>query len=234
MAKKKLFLVLDCETAEEVDVNPLPYDVGYAICDRYGNIYLERSFVIADIFLDLKESMQSAYYHEKIPRYWTEIQSGQRTLTTFWNVWRTIKQDLKNYGISTVCAYNCHFDRMALNNLVRYCTKSKYRWFFPWGTQFNCIWNEACQLLLARRSYIQFALKNDLVSPSGNIATSAEATFRYLTKQIDFLESHTGLEDVRIEVQIMAECYRQKKKMDKEINRLCWKIPQQKRKELGL
>ena len=226
--------MLDCETTEGVDTNPLPYDLGYAVCNRYGDIFLERSYVIADIFLDLKESMQSAYYKEKIPNYWDEIHSGQRILTPFWNVYDTFRKDMKDYKVNTVCAYNMNFDRTALNNLIRYCTKSKYRWFFPFGTEFNCIWNMACQMLLARRSYIQFALKNNLISPSGNIMTSAEATFKYLTKQIEFIESHTGLEDVHIEIDIMKKCYAQKKKMDKSINRLCWKLPQQKRKEMGL
>lgn len=234
MSKRKYFLVVDTETAEGVDTNPLPYDIGYAIADRHGNIYLERSFVVADVFLDLKESMQSAYYAEKIPRYWEDIKQGKRTLTPMWNVYKTMQQDIKDYGISTVCAYNMSFDRTALNNLIRYCSKSKRRFWFPFGMTYNCIWHEACQMLLARRSYIQFALKNNLVSSSGNLQTSAEATFKYLTKQAEFLESHTGLEDVKIEVDIMAKCYAQKKKMDKSINRLCWKIPQKKRKELGL
>ena len=234
MSKQKHFLVLDVETCEGVDTNPIPYDLGYVVCNKWGEIYVARSFVIADIFLDLKESMQSAYYASKIDKYWEDIKKGTRTLTPFWNVWKTVRQDMKDFSISTICAYNCSFDRQALNNLIRYCTKSKYRYFFPFGTTYNCIWSMACQLLLARKSYIKFALKNGMVSPSGNLQTSAEATYRYLTKQANFDEAHTGLEDVLIETEIMAMCYRQKKKMDKSINRLCWRLPQVKRKELGL
>ena len=51
---------------------------------------------------------------------------------------------------------------------------------------------------------------------------------------IDFEESHTGLEDVKIEVAIMAECYRKHQKMDRAINAACWRIPQRKKKELEL
>ena len=232
MSRKKYYLVLDVETAEDVDTNPLPYDLGYAICDKRGNIELQRSFVIADIFLDLKTSMQSAYYHEKIPKYWDDIKAGKRTLTTFWKVWDTVRQDIKDYKIDTVCAYNAGFDRKALNNLIRYCTKSKYRWFFPYGIEFNCIWHMACQVLMARPTYINFCLKNELYSKSNNIMTSAECAYKYITWQTDFEESHTGLEDVKIEIEIMKYCYRQKKKMDKGINRLCWRIPQIKRKEI--
>ena len=47
-----------------------------------------------------------------------------------------------------------------------------------------------------------------------------------MTQNPNFEEKHTGLEDVKIEVQIMARCFRQHKKMDKGINRLCWRTPQ--------
>lgn len=234
MSRKKLFLVVDVETAEDTDTNPLPYDIGYAVADRKGNIYLERSFIVADIFLDLADSMKSAYYAKKIPHYWEDIKAGKRTLAPMWNIYKIMRNDMRAYRIDTVCAYNMSFDREALNNLVRYCSKSRKRYWFPFGTTFNCIWSMACQMLLARRSYIQFALKNGLVSNAGNLQTSAEATFKYLTKQVEFIESHTGLEDVKIEVDIMAKCYAQKKRMDKSINRMCWRLPQNKRKELGL
>ena len=71
-------------------------------------------------------------------------------------------------------------------------------------------------------------------SEAGNIQTSAENCYKFLTNSIDFVESHTGLEDVEIEVAIMAECYKKHKKMSKKINPACWRIPQRKRKELEL
>lgn len=75
--KKEMYLVIDTETCNSVD-EPLPYDVGYAICDRNGNIALERSFVVAETFLDMKDVMKSAYYAEKIPKYWEDIKNGKR------------------------------------------------------------------------------------------------------------------------------------------------------------
>ena len=55
-----------------------------------------------------------------------------------------------------------------------------------------------------------------------------EAVYAYMTKNADFDESHTGLADVLIETEIMAKCFAQHKKMDKSINRSCWRIPQKK------
>lgn len=229
--KKEYLMVLDTETCNTLE-QPLPYDIGYAICDRQGNIYLERSFVVADIFLDLAETMKSAYYAEKIPQYWEDLKSGKREMRTFWNIRKTMMADMKKYKVKKVGAYNMGFDKRALNNLIRYCSKSFLRWFFPFGTEFFCIWNMACTTLLNRNCYINFALQNGLVSSVGNIKTSAESAYRFIKNELDFDESHTGLEDVKIEIEIMAECFRQKKKMETAINPACWRNVQRKRMEV--
>lgn len=231
MREREYFIVLDTETANSVK-EPLPYDIGYAICDRQGKIYEMRSYVVAEIFLDHEDLMQSAYFAEKIPNYWSDIRSGKRELKTIYNIRRQIKQDMEEYGITKVGAYNMGFDKKALNNDIRYITKSLVRWFFPYGTEFFCIWHMACTTILNRPSYIKFALENGFVSEAGNIQTSAECAYRYLINDAEFIEEHTGLEDVLIEVAIMAYCYRQHKKFENSINSLCWRIVQQKRKEL--
>lgn len=225
--KKEYFLIIDTETANTVE-EPLPYDIGYCIADRTGKIYLERSFVVADIFLDMQDLMETAYYKEKIPKYWKEIQSGQRTLKTMYNIRKIMIEDIKKYNVKRVCAYNADFDRKALNNLIRYVTKSRFRWFLPFGLEWVCIWNMACQVILDSNVYRKFAEKNGLVKESGNYHTSAEACYKYIKNKIDFVEDHTGLEDVKIETDIFAKCFAKHKKMDMNINRLCWRIPQKK------
>lgn len=230
--QKELYLVLDTETCNTIE-QPLPYDIGWAICDRYGNVIVERSFVVAEVFLDMKDVMQSAYYAEKIPCYWEDIKQGSRTIKRMWDIRKTMKEDIKNFHIKKVCAYNMAFDKRALNNLIRYVSKSFMRWWFPFGVEFICIWHCACQVLLNRKSYIDFAIKNGLVNENtDNIQTSAESAYKYITKNIEFAENHTGLEDVRIEIEIMRECFRQHKKMDTKINPACWRMVQTKRKEL--
>ena len=231
--KKEMFLVIDTETANTIE-QPLPYDIGYVICDRYGNIMVERSFVVAEIFLDHKEMMKSAYFAEKLPKYWEDIKNGTREIKSIFNIRKQIKADMKEWNVRKVGAYNMGFDKRALNNVIRYCSKSLVRWFFPFGTEFFCIWHMACQTILNSATYIKFAMQNGLVSDKNNILTNAEGCYKFLTKQIDFIESHTGLEDVKIEIEIMAKCFSTHKKMDKKINSACWRLPQKKRKEMEL
>lgn len=223
--KKKYYLVLDVETANTTD-DPLVYDLGFVVADRQGNIYEAESLVIADIFVDEADLMETAYYHEKLPRYREDLKNGSRTMTTLAHAKFMIRDLMEKYDIDTVCAYNASFDSRALNVTSRYVTKSKYRYFLPYGTEINCIWHMACQVLCTQKGYRKFCEQNGFVSPSGNLQTSAEVVYRYMTKDTDFDESHTGLEDVIIETAIMKKCYDQHKKMDKSINRLCWRIPQ--------
>ena len=231
--KKELYLVIDTETCNSIE-QPLPYDIGYAICDRYGNIFLKRSFVVAEMFIDRQDLMQSAYFAEKIPQYWEDIKQGKRKVRTLWQIRKTLHKDMKDFKVKKVGAYNMGFDKRALNNITRYATKSWCRWFFPFGTEYFCIWNMACQVILNSSSYVKYALKYNLVSEKDNILTSAECCYKFLKKNIDFLESHTGLEDVEIEIEIMAKCFSTHKKMNKEIYSACWRLPQRKRKELEL
>lgn len=235
--RRKYFLVVDVETANSTE-QALTYDIGFSVCDKRGVVYESRSFAISDIFFDEKkifnnsELMNTSYYAEKLPQYFEGMRSGAWKVAPLLMVRNEIKKLMEEYNINTVCAYNCYFDKNALNNTLRYITKSSFRWFFPYGTEFYCIWNMACQTICKQKGYIKFCLENGFYSASNNMKTSAETVWAYLTREPQFEEKHTGLEDVKIEVQIMAHCFRQHKKMDKGINRLCWRTPQKDFKEM--
>lgn len=180
----------------------------------------------------MKDLMQSAYYAEKIPTYWQDVKNGNRTIKTMWNIRKQFIADMEEYNTKLVGAYNMAFDRRALNNLIRYTSKSWARWFFPYGTEFFDIWNFACSTFLNTKSYINFALENNLVSEADNIQTSAECAYKFITKNIDFIEEHKGIEDVRIEVAILTKCYNTHKKICNSVDTSCWRKVQEKRKEI--
>ena len=228
---KDYYLVLDVETANSTN-DPLVYDLGFAVCDRKGNIYEAESYVVSDIFYKETELMQTAYYHEKLPKYYEGIKEKAFKVINFYMAKKRIADLIEKYNIKAVCAYNASFDTKALNTTQRYLTNSKYRYFLPYGTEVYCIWHMACQVICTQKRYIKFCLDNGFVSENGNIKTSAETVFAYMTKNEKYEECHTGLQDVLIETQIMAKCFAQHKKMNKKINRLCWRIPQSKAKEM--
>lgn len=231
--RKTYYMVLDVETANSTQ-DALVYDLGFAIVDRKGNIYDKQSLVINNVFFDERELMQSAYYANKLPQYFKGIKNGDFKVTTLYTARKLIADYCKQYNIKTILAYNASFDTTALNTTQRYITKSKYRYFLPYGVEIGCIWAMACQTILCQKSFLRWAIDNGKVSKKGNIQTSAETVFAYLSGNKNFEESHTGLKDVEIETYIFAQCTRQHKKMSKKINRSCWRIPTKKAKELSL
>lgn len=229
--KRKFILVVDVETANSTD-DALVYDLGFAVVDKQGRIYESHSLIISDIFYKESELMQSAYYAVKIPMYLKGIEEGKFEVVNFYTARKLVLEVMKRWNINTVAAYNANFDLSALNTTLRFLTKSKMRFFFKYGTKFECIWSMACQVLYTQKSFVRFAFKNGFMSPAGNLQTSAEVGYRYLTGITEFEEDHTGLADVKIEAQIMARCLRQRKTMKRTINRYCWTIPQKVRKEM--
>ena len=226
-------LIIDTETANSVE-QPLPYDIGYAIVNlNTKEIILKRSYIVAEIFFD-KELIKGAYYAEKIPHYWDDIKSGKRKVTCICNIRKQIKEDMQKYNVSKVGAYNMGFDNRATRNDIRFITASLVKWFFPYGTEFFDIWNMACSSILNTENYINFAIRHNLISEKGFISTSAENAYRYIINDVEFSESHTGLEDVEIEIEIMFSVLTSKMEYEDKIYSACWRIPQRKRKEMEL
>ena len=230
--RKKYIMVLDIETANFLD-DAIAYDVGFAIADRKGNIYESRSLMIGEMFINHADLLQSAYYADKLPSYWKDYANGERKMTSILTAKKIVADLMRKYRVTDVFAYNASFDLNGLNRSIRYITKSKYRYFFPYGTKIHCIWNMACQTILQQKAFFKFAVENGLVKENGNVMTSAETAYRYICKDNDFTEAHTGLEDVKIETAILAKCYRQHQKMETSINRACWQLPQKKFKNFA-
>lgn len=215
-------LVIDTETCP-VDrtvegvfpSNMWVYDVGFAVVDKRGNVYETFSFMNADIFLGERELMKSAYYAEKIPMYWEQIKSGERTLTSFYNIRKCLLEVIEKYEITEIFAHNMRFDYGTLNTTQRWLTKSKYRYFFPCGMDICDTLKMARDVLGQMPTYRRFCEENGYLTKNGQLRFTAEIIFRFISKDNDFVESHTGLEDVLIEKEILAYCYKQHKKMRK-------------------
>lgn len=229
--RNKLFMLIDTETAGGLD-NPLTYDIGIKVIDRDGVVYEEISLVVHNIYAGHRELMKTAYYVDKLPKYELKLKSGERKMVSFYTARKIVHDLMEKYNTNIVYAYNMNFDKRALNNTQRFTTDNRYKYFFPFETEFRCIWSMACQVLLSRPSYIKFALKNNFISEKGNILTNAECCYRYITKDPTFEEEHQGLDDVNIEAKILLECFRQHKKMNTKPNQACWRQVQKARKEM--
>lgn len=199
------FIVLDTETANSID-DPMCYDVGFAVVDETGKVYETHSYVIADIFLDEKKMMKEAYFADKIPQYWEDIKEGKRKLRRFKTVKQILKDVCDQYQIKKIAAHNARFDYRSLSITQRWLTSSKYRYFFPYGVEIWDTLKMARKVLAKDDSFGEFCYNNNFLTKKGLRRYTAEIIYRYITNDVGFIESHTGLEDVMIEKDILVYC----------------------------
>ena len=198
------YIMLDTETTNSID-DPICYDVGFAVVDKEGAIYETHSFDVAEVFLN-EELMASAYFIEKVPQYWEDIKKGTRKLAKFNTIRKVLAETMKKYNTNIVIAHNARFDYRSTAKTQRYLTKSKYRYFLPYGTEVWDTLKMAREVLKNDVAYDNFCYDNNYVTKRGCKRFTAEILYRFFTGDNDFIENHTGLEDVTIEKVIFAEC----------------------------
>lgn len=223
--RKKYIMILDVETTNNNNNNnkfndSLVYDIGFVITDKQGKIYAKRSFIVKEIFY-WKELMSTAYYKNKLPKYYEKLKAKTIEGVTIWQARQRIKTAIEYFGITEVYAYNASFDYTSLNNTVRYLSGSACRWFFPYGTKVCDIWHIACQVLGKQKTFQWENIRNK----NNNLITNAERMFGYC-EQINFEEDHTGLEDAIVESQILSRCFKTHQTINKNINKSCWRLCQ--------
>lgn len=210
------FIVIDTETTNSLD-DPLCYDVGFAVVDILGKVYEAHSYVVADIFLD-KDLMGYAYYKEKIPQYWEDIKNGKRKLRRFKTIRNIFGDVCSQYGVKIILAHNARFDYRSLNLTQRLLTSSKYRYFFPYGTEIWDTLKMSREVLKNNDNYSTFCWNNNYLTARMVRRYTAEIIYRFLSGDNEFIENHTGLEDVLIEKDIFTFCLTEKP----EINGALW------------
>ena len=210
-------LMLDSETTNDIEC-PLCYDLGFSVVDLDEGEVIERhSYVVADVFCD-KELMATAYIIDKVPQYWVDIKNGTRMLRRWATIKAIIKEVMIQYDIDTVVAHNARFDYTSTATTQRYLTSSKWRYFFPYGTKFVCTLKMAREIFGKDNEYIAFCEEHEFLTTYKKPKLTAEVIYRYLTNDVEFVESHTGLEDVEIETVILLECI----KRNPEVDGLLW------------
>ena len=196
--RRNYIVMLDTETANDLEC-PLTYDIGWAIVDKWGTVYRKRSFINREIFFLEKDLMQSSYYAEKLPIYYKRIARGEAKVAN----WQTIKnilwQDMAEFDTKIVTAHNARFDYKSTTTTQRWLTKSKYRYFFPYGTEIWDTMKMARDVIGKMPTYRKWCELNGYICKNGQLKMTAEILYRFITNDTDFVEEHKALEDINIE-----------------------------------
>lgn len=214
--RKTYYLTIDTETANSLD-DPMMYDIGGAIHDRKGNVEETFSFIIYDVFCADRELFNTAYYAEKRPMYEQQIAAGSRKIVSIYTAKRHIAELCKKYNVKAIIAHNARFDYKSTNGTMRYISKSKVRFFLPYGIPMWDTLKMAQDTICKQKTYQRWCEANGYLQKNGKVRATAEILYRYITGNNDFIEDHTGLEDVLIEKEIFAKCMAQHKTMRKAL-----------------
>jgi len=209
LIRRKLFLLIDTETFGTF-TEPIVYDIGLAVIDKVGNVYAKYSFVVHDTFIGMAEQAATAYYANKFPQYHADIRAGRRTLLTWAEIIQIVNLLLIKWDISDITAHNAGFDCTAVNYTSRIL---RYNSFFKRHVEWWDILQMAYDTIGKQKLYKQFCQENGYMSKKNRPQLKAEVLYKYISGNNNFVEAHTGIEDVMIEKEIFAKCWRQHKPM---------------------
>lgn len=213
--RKNYYLTVDTETANGLN-DPIVYDLGGCVHDKKGNVEETFSFIIKEVFFGMKDLMQTAYYSKKIPQYLEDIKNGKRKVVSLAYAKRYINNLCKKYNTKAIIAHNARFDYRSTTKTQRYLTKSKYRFFLPYGIEIWDTMKMANDTICKQWSYKEWCYNHNYITKNGRVRKTAEILYRYISGENKFKEEHTGLEDVLIEKEIFAHCMAQHKPMRKK------------------
>lgn len=209
--RPKLYLIIDTETFGTL-TEPICYDIGMAVVDRYGKVYAKYSFVVSDTFLGMAEQAATAYYVNKFPQYHADIKNGTRKLCPFSTIRNVANALLLKWDIHDVVAHNANFDCTSVNYTARLLG---YNSFFIHHVEWWDTLQMVADTIAKQKAYINWCQVNNYMTKHKNPRPQmkVEVVYRYISGNNNFVESHTGLEDVMIEKDIFVHCMRQHKKM---------------------
>ena len=183
-------------------------NLGLMVIDETGHVYEKVSLVNEDVFFGMPQSMNEAYYADKMPQYLEDMRMGKRKILNTWQIYRKFHELCQKYDIKGVIAHNAFFDVNALNATMCYQTKSKVRYFLPWGMKIIDTLALARNTFAKDPNYMAWCVENGYMTnhkvPRPRL--TAEILYKYITGNYEFEESHTGLEDVEIEKEIFLKC----------------------------
>ena len=199
------------------------YDIGYCIHNKRGDIVLERNWLVEENFTNPKKMMGAFYAGKHFSHYARMLQDGEIRLTPWAEIVGIMRADFLAHGVNVVAAYNAGFDFRVLKQTHQSLGGEGAILQSP--VKILDIWQFACETKLSQKAYANIARSQGWISPAGNIKTGAEFAHRYCSGDLSFIEDHTALSDARIEVAILAECFKQKRRVPYGIvNAQPWRI----------
>lgn len=202
-----------------------PFDIGINVIDKTGKIIFKKSLIVEDIF-ENDVAMNSAFFKNKIPFYENKLSvfcedkdAILYQLLSIPKVLQTLNDIIKRFNCKVISAYNVSYDYDGVNNLysLKPHITNKFKRLNDLDIQKLFI-KYLIDFPKAKLNFFKWCKENDKLTSTGKFAsTTAETVYQYITKNLNFKENHTGLEDLKIEVAIYKWIIRKYKQAKKEL-----------------
>ena len=204
---KKFYMVLDCETVADARV---PYDIGWLLVDRNGQVYMRYNAWCAEVMQNetLRYLVKKDSFSKRKASFYLDAEVAP--LDTFAEIRKVTRGVIKNFN-ATVVAYNAAFDIKVLNDYSNVLIGES---FFDEDTEVWDLWNMALNTVCDSSNYVRWCIDAGFITEKGNISCSAEAVYSYLFSDKNFTEDHTALSDCEIEAKILQKVFDRKQKLE--------------------
>ena len=202
-----------------------PFDIGTNVVNESGKIVFRKSLVVEDIF-ENDIAMNSAFFKNKIPFYENKLSVFCKDkdamlyqLLSIPKVLNALNDIIKTFNCKVVSAYNVSYDYDGINNLyeLKPHITNKFKRLNDLDIQKLFI-KYLIDFPKAKNHYFKWCKENGKLTSTGKFAsTTAETVYQYITKDLDFKENHTGLEDLKIEIAIYKWIIRKYKSANKPL-----------------
>ena len=193
-------LVFDTETANLE--KPFCYNLGYVIFNTdEGKVVLKRDYVVEQVWHNTM-LFTTAYYANKREIYIGRMRARTAILDKWGYICQRLYRDIVEFEITDGYAYNCGFDEKVFEFNCEW-----FKTINPLDTiKVHDIRGYVMEKIAKTDEYKAFCEGYELFTESGNYSTTAEAVYRYVSGNTEFIEEHTALADSVIECEILTHC----------------------------
>lgn len=211
--KERYLMFIDTETIGTINMKEsvLPFEIGMKIYDtEKQKVVKEKSYIVRKFFNN-KYVMQSSFSATKYPEYIEKVANDKRyKLLSVNEISIDLAKIKEKYNIKVMVAHNGNFDKTAIARLFEdFGVKNPIAKIDLLDTM------EISKVITYSKDYANYCIANKdklndikesrFITNSGRVRTTAQAIYCYISNNADFIEAHTGLEDIDIEIEIFKK-----------------------------
>lgn len=208
---KKVFVILDVETITSAR---LVFDVAWHVCDSKGNILESYNALVKEVVdtpFIFELLRKDDFMKDKCQMYIEALVINSIDVKYLYDISNDLQDIADKYNAKPIiCAYNAKFDYDVLNNNMQGYEGMDF--FEQSENDVIDIMTMALATICNTNKYVRWCNLNGFVTPKGNVKTSAETVYAYISHNRDFIEAHHALADCDIEKEILFKARKYRKK----------------------